>query len=79
MKTEHICTRSAVSGVSWGISAYGDEILEAVEARELRVWMEDLCEMATEDRADLVLEVRAGILRTLDSGDSRVFREVVLQ
>lgn len=78
MKIEQICTRSAFSGVSWGISAYGDDILEAVDARELRVWTEDLCEMAAEDRADLVLEVRAGILRILIEAD-REFIHVVLQ
>jgi hypothetical protein len=44
-----------------GISAYGDEILETVEVRELRVWREDLWEMAAEDLADLVFEVRPGI------------------
>lgn len=75
MKIEHICTRNAVSGVSWGISAHGDEILEAVEARELSVWTEDLCEMAVEDRADLVLEVLAGILRILFETD----REFILR
>lgn len=75
---EHICTRSAVSGVSCGISAYGDEILEAVEARELRVCTEDLWEMAAEDLADLVLEVRAGILRMFIESDGGVFLKVVI-
>lgn len=59
---EHICTRSVVSGVSRGISAYGVEIREAVDALELRVCTDDLCEIAADDRDDLVLEVRAGIL-----------------
>ncbi len=62
MKIEQICTRSAVSAVSGGISAHGDEIREAVEARKLSVCTEDLCDIAADDRAGLVLEVRAGIL-----------------
>jgi hypothetical protein len=58
----HICIRSALSGVSCGISAYGVEIRDAVEAREFRVWTEPLCETTPEARVDLAVETLAGIL-----------------
>jgi hypothetical protein len=41
---------------------YGDEILEAVDARELSVCTDDLCETAADVREDLAVDTRPGIL-----------------
>lgn len=60
-KIEDTCVRNSFSGVSCGTSAYGDESLDAVEARELSVCTEDLCDTAADVRADLVVDVRPGI------------------
>lgn len=38
-----------------------EEILDAVEARELSVWVDALCETAAEVRVDLVAETLLGI------------------
>jgi len=59
---EDIWVRSSLSGASSGISTYGVDILDEVEARELRVAAEDLCETAPEVREDLAVDTRAGIL-----------------
>ena len=40
---------------------YGEDILDAVDAREFNVWAEDLWDTATDVRADRV-DTRAGIL-----------------
>jgi hypothetical protein len=59
---DEICVRSSFSGVSSGASMYGEEILDAVEAREFSVWMDDLWDTAAEVRDDRAVETRPGIL-----------------
>ena len=54
--------RKEESGPSSGISALLLEGRVAVDARDLRVWIEDLCEIP-EERADLV-EMRPGMATT---------------
>lgn len=57
-----IWVRNSLSGDSSGASIFGEEILEAVDARELRVCTEDLCDTAAEVRDDLAVDTRPGIL-----------------
>ncbi len=59
---EEICVRSSLLGVSSGISTYGTEILDAVDAREFNVWTDDLCDIAAEVLEDRAVETRPGIM-----------------
>jgi len=59
---DETCVRSSFLGVSSGASTYGEEILDAVDAREFSVWTEDLCDTAAEVRDDRAVETRPGIL-----------------
>lgn len=53
--------RRALSGVSWGMSAFAfDDAREAVDPRGLKLETDDLCDTAADDRADL--EVLVGML-----------------
>jgi hypothetical protein len=57
-----IWARNSFSGVSSGTSIFGDENLEAVDPRKLRLWTDDLCETAADVREDLAVDTRPGIL-----------------
>jgi len=50
---------------------YGEETLDAVDARELSVCTDDLCETAVDVRADLP-DTRPGILRVVLNNLSRI-------
>jgi len=43
---------------------HGEEILDAVDARELSVWTEDLCDTAADVRDDRAVETLPGILES---------------
>lgn len=62
LKIELICTLKGVSSVSGGISTYGEEIRDAVEAREFKVCIDDLWDTALDVLVDLVPETLPGIL-----------------
>jgi hypothetical protein len=61
-KIDEIWVRNSLSGLSSGTSPYGEESLEAVEARELSVCTEDLWDTAADVCADLVVDTRLGIV-----------------
>ena len=61
---EEIWVRSSFSGVSSGASMHGEEILDAVDARVLCVWTEDLCDTAADVRDDRAVETLPGILES---------------
>jgi hypothetical protein len=63
----HIRVRRTVEGPSSGMTTFGDDIREAVEAREFRVCTDDLCEIAVDVRVDLV-DTRPGIFATVFCG-----------
>jgi hypothetical protein len=46
---------------------YGEDILDAVDAREFSVWTDDLWDTAADGRADRAVETRPGILASLNS------------
>ena len=60
-----------MSGDSSGTSTYGEEILEAVDARELSVCIEDLWETAADVREDLAVDTRPGIVWIVSNRDCR--------
>ena len=62
-----ICVRNSFSGDSSGTSTYGEDILEAVEARELSVCTEDLWDTAADVREDLTVDTRPGIVWIVSS------------
>jgi hypothetical protein len=67
----HICVRKAVSGVSSGISTYGVDMRDAVDARvELGVCADALRETAVDDLADLVADTLPGIVIYIYGGIS---------
>ncbi len=45
---------------------YGEDILEAVDAREFSVWIDDLWDTAADIRDDRVVDTRPGILASLN-------------
>jgi len=59
-KIEQVWIRSSFSGVSSGTSTAEEDILEAVDARELSVWVDALWE--TEARTERADDTRPGIL-----------------
>ena len=76
---EEICVRSSFSGVSSGVSRYGEEILDAVDAREFSVWTEDLWDTAAEVRDERAVETLPGILKASKGDVSYVASWVVVQ
>jgi hypothetical protein len=60
------CVRNSFSGVSSGTSTYGEEIRDAVDAREFSVWTEDLWDTAADVRDDRAVDTRPGILKFLN-------------
>jgi hypothetical protein len=63
---EDTCVLNSFSGVSSGTSTYGEEIRDAVDAREFSVWMEDLWDTAADVRDDRAVDTRPGILKFLN-------------
>jgi hypothetical protein len=55
---------------------YGEEILEAVDARELSVCTEDLCDTAADIRVDLAVDTLPGMLRVFAA--SELLRNLLL-
>ncbi len=64
---EETCVRNSFLGVSSGTSTYGEEIRDAVDAREFSVWAEDLWDTAADVRDDRVVDTRPGILTFLNA------------
>lgn len=60
-KMVHICARSAVDGPSSGITTVGDDIRDAVDAREPRVGTDDLCD--SREAVEFRVDTRPGMMK----------------
>lgn len=57
----HICARSTVEGLSSGITTVGDDMRDAVDAREPRVGIDDLRD--SREAVEIRVDTRPGMLK----------------